>query len=336
MPCSDRAWFQSETSSVLNVELTQRLLERGELWTSFFGFHRLAVRCSLRLMEERAARHAERQRRRESERRKTLSLAFTDLVTLQEASAESGVPLPPDINGATDADRLSATCRLVGARLGISLAASSNHDAARPADPVAAVARASGVRVRRVLLRDRWWTGDSGPLLGRTAGDAPRWVALLPTSPRTYEICDPSHAERRPVTAEVAAALSPMAHTFYRSFPVHSLSLQDVIRFGMRGCGRDLLLMLVYGLVGGLLGMVPPIAIGMLFDTVIPGAERGQLLQIALMLLACAGATGMFELVRRFALTRIDGRLGSAVQAAVWDRCSVFRSGSFVPIPRAT
>ena len=87
----------------------------------------------------------------------------------------------------------------------MSLASVPGKDTARPADPVAAIARASGVRVRRVLLRDHWWTGDCGPLLGLTTGEAPRWVALLPVSPCRYEMCDPSDGVRRPVSAAVAA-----------------------------------------------------------------------------------------------------------------------------------
>ena len=41
---------------------------------------------------------------------------------------------------------------------------------------------------------------------------------------------------------------------------------------------------------------------------------------MTLVLLACAWATGMFELVRRLSLLRVDGRMGAALQAAVWDR----------------
>ena len=89
MPCSDRAWFESKTPSVVEVVGTHDVLERGDLWTSLEGFHRLVVECALLLMEERTATEVFRQRRRESERRKGLSEAFTDLVTLQEDSEKT-------------------------------------------------------------------------------------------------------------------------------------------------------------------------------------------------------------------------------------------------------
>ena len=175
--------------------------------------------------------------------------------------------------------------------------------------------------MRQVLLEDRWWRSDSGPLLGRTGGKDRQWVALLPEpSGAAYSVCYPADGMRRPVTAAVASTLEPLAHAFYRSFPTAALSFEDVLRFGVHGCRRDLLLILGLGIAGGVLGLVTPVATGALFNSIIPGAERDQLVQVMLILLACACATGMFELVRRLALARVDGRMGAAVQAAVWDR----------------
>jgi NHLM bacteriocin system ABC transporter ATP-binding protein len=69
-----------------------------------------------------------------------------------------------------------------------------------------------------------------------------------------------------------------------------------------------------------LLGMVPAVATGMLFNTVIPGAQRSQLLQLTWVLLACAASMGLFALAQGIALLRIEGRAGSSLQSAVWDR----------------
>jgi NHLM bacteriocin system ABC transporter ATP-binding protein len=69
-----------------------------------------------------------------------------------------------------------------------------------------------------------------------------------------------------------------------------------------------------------LLGMVTPLAIGALYNTVIPGAERGQLVQLTLALVITGLAVALFGLVRGFALLRIEARVGPRLQAAVWDR----------------
>ena len=320
IPCSARAWFVASTASTVRVTSTLALLERGDLWTSLEAFQRLVTRGSLLAMHERSAGDRLRQRRRDAARDALVGSAFTELVAVHDAPTDaSGLQGLP---GATAAgrDTLALACRQVGAALGLSLAQGASVGVGSSADPVTAIARASGVRVRQVLLEERWWRGDSGPLLGRTARGDEHWVALLPATSRSYALSDPADGRRRRVTDRVAATLSPVAYSFYRSFPTHRLSVKDVLGLGVRGCRRDLLLVVCLGLGGGVLGLVPPVAVGALFNSIIPGAERGQLVQVMLILLACACATGMFEVVRRLALVRVEGRMGAAVQAAVWDR----------------
>ena len=322
IPCSGRAWVTASTTSVVRVTTTRAMLDEGDVWESLAEFHDLVARCGLLGMEERSAGERRRQRQRNLEREALLRDAFADLVAAHDATSEApGVPGGSTAAAGLDEhDSLATACRLVGAELGLPLASGPKRAAATSSDPVVDIARASAVRVRQVFLEDCWWKSDSGPLLGRTGGEDPRWVALLPAPSGTYTVCDPLDGSRRPVTAVVASTLAPLAYTFYRSLPTAVLSLGDVLRFGFRGCGRDLSLVVLLGVCGGALGLVTPVATGALFNSIIPGAERDQLTQVTLILLACACATGMFELVRRLALARVDGRMGAAVQAAVWDR----------------
>ena len=60
----------------------------------------------------------------------------------------------------------------------------------------------------------------------------------------------------------------------------------DVLRFGLHGCRPDLLTTLAAAALGAVLGLVMPLATGTLFETIIPGADRGQLMQMTLVLLA--------------------------------------------------
>jgi ATP-binding cassette subfamily C protein len=184
---------------------------------------------------------------------------------------------------------------------------------------MAAVARASGFQTRRVMLRDDWWRRDGGPMLG-VLDEGRRPVALLPAGGTRYELCDPSARTRTPVDAKVAGTLSPFAWSFYRPFAPGKVGLVALLRHGIQGCGRDVATLLIVGAAGGALAMAPPLATGLLFNSVIPGAERAQLLQLTTVLVAVAVAAALFQLTRAVALTRIEGRAGSAVQAAVWDR----------------
>ena len=54
----------------------------------------------------------------------------------------------------------------------------------------------------------------------------------------------------------------------------------DLLQFGVRSCGPEIWTVLLTGVAGGLLALITPIFTGILFDTVIPGAQRKQLLQL--------------------------------------------------------
>src|SRR5262249_9576401 len=139
------------------------------------------------------------------------------------------------------------------------------------------IVAASRIRMRRVALRGQWWQEDNGPMLAYLDPER-RPVALLPTSPRSYVLHDPADDSRVPIHAALARRLDFIAVSFYRSLPNRSLKAADLIRFGLHACRRDLILLMLMGTLVGLLGLVPPIAIGAVFDSIIPSAQASLLL----------------------------------------------------------
>jgi NHLM bacteriocin system ABC transporter ATP-binding protein len=220
-------------------------------------------------------------------------------------------------------DPLLASCRMVGRALGLPIKADPRtHDAVRPRDPLSGILHASRLRSRRVALRGSWWTEDSGPLLAFRAPDQ-QPVALLRDTPSTYRLHDPSDRSATRVDQAVADKLEPFAHSFYRPFPDAPLRMRDVLRFGLRGGRRDVVVIAAMIVCAALVGMVPAIATGVLFNTVIPGAQRSELLQMTTILLVCAGVNGLFTVAQSVALLRVETRASAALQAAVWDRLLV-------------
>src|SRR5262249_18327164 len=108
--------------------------------------------------------------------------------------------------------------------------------------------------------------------------------------------------------------------TFYRPLRDQAVSARQLLAFAARGCGRDLRTIVWLGLMAGLLGTAGPIATGVIFDSVIPGAQRRELLQLAAALFISALGPAMFQLTRNIAVRRIQGRMTVAVQSGVWDR----------------
>jgi ATP-binding cassette subfamily C protein len=194
-------------------------------------------------------------------------------------------------------------------------------------DELGTLVEASRIRRRLVALKGEWWTNPVEPLLAfRQEGGVP--LAILP-GPGGYVVHEAGSSVQHQLTPQEAQQLQPFAYTFYRSFADLKVSLFEMMKFGSRGLYRDYLLVILMGTVVGLLGMVMPLATGMLFDSVIPAGDREQLGQLAGALLAGAVATAMFRFTQGFAMLRAEGRMDVSIQAAVWDRLLRLPAGFF-------
>lgn len=315
LPLTRAAWLRMEAEGTVRAQGTAAMLRHpADAWA---GVDRLHAAVLERARERAAAAEAaerERLRRKSSASRRALGEACAGLAGTLNAEAH---PSNATVAAAPDEALLDA-CRMVGRVLGMEFRRPPGDATAAHLDPLAAIVRASRVSTRRVMLRDGWWKGDAGPLLARV-DDGGRPVALIPQG-GGYVLRDPSTGARVKVDDEVAATLQPVAHTFYRRFPDTVLKMRHVLRFGLHGCGRDLWAVGIMSTVAALLSLLVPVATGLVFNDVIPGAARPQLVQLTVILVAIAVATAMFNAVAAIALVRLDTRMGSAVQAAVWDR----------------
>ncbi|QLE76329.1 NHLP bacteriocin export ABC transporter permease/ATPase subunit [Streptomyces rectiverticillatus] len=208
-------------------------------------------------------------------------------------------------------------CRLVAGAAGIAL---SEPGAASPgrADPVERIALASRIRTRTVRLSGRWWQEDSGPLVARRAADgAP--VALLWRRGR-YEAVDPATGTRERVGKDAESSFEPRAVMFYRPLPDVPLGPLGLVRFSVRGTGRDLRGILLGGLVAVGLGALVPVATGRVLGTYVPAAETGLIVQTALALVVTSVVSAVFMLLQNLSVLRMEGRIEASLQPAVWDR----------------
>ena len=92
------------------------------------------------------------------------------------------------------------------------------------------------------------------------------------------------------------------------------------MKYSLRDLRGDLLRVLLMGAAGGLLGALVPIATKQIVDIAIPQAEGGLAVALALGLVVAAISAMLFEVARQFAVLRIETKLDSGLQAAVWDR----------------
>lgn len=217
-------------------------------------------------------------------------------------------------------DPLLAAAGAVGHAMGIEIKpAGKSENMQRVKEPLEAIARASRMRIRRVLLTERWWRGDCGPMLAYLQADNTP-VALLINNKRNYEIYNPVTGKRLLLSDRTAKLLAVNAYMFYPPFPEKKIDLLTLFQYSLRGTGREIFSIAVLGIAAALAGMVVPQATGILIDTAIPDADRGLLLQLTLALVAASFGVAVFRLAQGVNLSRFAIYSTFSLQSAMWDR----------------
>jgi len=219
-------------------------------------------------------------------------------------------------------DPLEGALRAAAAHIGITLKTEPYAAQRRVRDRLAAMARASGFSMRRVVLRGAWWEADSGAMVGATSdaeGRSPSALALR-WKRKAYWAFDPQSRSEWRITSDNASSVSPFAYVLYRPLRIRRVGLASMLRFALKGTGRDFAALIALGIVAGALAAFTPVLTAVVFDYAIPEADRRQIAQIAVLLLAVALLAGLLQFVRGVAVLRIETRLDWQAQSATWDR----------------
>jgi len=308
-PLTEHGCIQASQKCLLEVKSTTKLFSDEDAFAEIGGFN--AKLLNIVTANEDTLRRREKHRlagrvKQDNRILRTSMKSLTEVMhPWREGEAAASGAEPP----------LLSACRLVGQKSRIKIIAPRGDSYG-----VEEIANASRIRTRQVILKERWWRGDCGPLLGFLE-DGDRPVAILPLSKRRYQLCSPETGECVVINDQIARTVKPFAYSFFRTLPPKALKALDLVKFGFRIAWKsDYVLILILGLLGGLLGMITPIATGFIFDTIIPQAERAQLTQLGLFLLTSAVAGFLFQIARAIAMLRTESRMNVAMQAAVWDR----------------
>ena len=314
-PFSRSSWLTAgEEVARLEMITTDALLDDPQWGNALDHFHQVVLVCAAGNFAEATRAERNRLQRRAENEQRLMQETLSRLARAAKPETED------DDEEADEDNTLLAACHLVGARLGIVMHPPLLAGESRKrSDPVKAIARASRVRVRQVLLKGDWQRHENGPLLAFRADDE-QPVAVLPTSPTSYHLVDPRSHVHTPLTAANASSLLPIAYSFYRPFDAKSLSGWKLFRFSLSGSQRDWAVVILLSLAASLLGMFTPIVTGWVFDQIIPGADRYQLLLVVLGLAVSAVSVALFQLTRNIAVLRLETKMESSVQAALWDR----------------
>jgi len=269
--------------------------------------------------DDRAAASAERDRlRAKAEEESRLSARAYDVLGNVLTGGGASASRPAPLSGSP----LLEAARIVGAEVGLDIEPAPDVGPGRGVamrDPVEALARSSKVRTRKVLLRGEWWKRDRGPLLAFVEEDG-RPVALIWSGRSKYVLHDPTKNTADTLDSETAADLRPTAYMFLPSFGKECITPKSLWTMGLRGVGRDLQMVILLSAITGLMALATPILSQILFDEIVPLADRGQLPVIAIVLLVFAVVGSALGLVQGLVLLRVEAKVELNMEGALMDR----------------
>jgi NHLM bacteriocin system ABC transporter ATP-binding protein len=311
LPLPAAAWLRAERASSIVVVPGAQALARPGGWHGLQLFCLAALsRLRVRLGRAQAATdQALAQRERERVRLET------GMYTRLSRVLEAGRVQRPE---ADSDDPTAQALLMVAGATGVELRIPEHLGDVAGLDRVDAIARASGLRWRRVTLDGGWWHQDVGPLYGTLVDGRP--VALVPRRPGVTDLVDPADGTRGRVDATVAGRLSDQAAMLYRPLPRQAVSGRQILGFLRRSVGSDLRRLVLLGVAIGLLSLITPLVTKYIFATVVPQQRSGVLLGLTLLLVVFALGSFGFSIVQRQALARISGHVAKDLQSALCDR----------------
>ncbi|MEH2067764.1 MAG: NHLP bacteriocin export ABC transporter permease/ATPase subunit [Nostoc sp.] len=318
-PLASGMWLEAENGVIGQILLTADIKNTEEIFTSLVCLHTYFFDYFSLLANKEAAAEFRQFQQREQFNQQVIENALSDLATVLQPQ--------PEVALFEQGPPLLVALGAVGRVLGIEIRPPAD-DFSAIKDPVAAIARASQIRIRRITLAADWWRQDQGPMLAYTELEN-RPVALLPTDNRDYVIFDPIAQTRTPVNELVAKTLTATAYILYRPLPQVALNAIDLLRFGIKGYEKDIISIFVVGILGTILGMVAPQATAILINNAIPESDRAMLWQIGLVLFAVAFAQFAFQIAQSIITLRIESATDSVLQPAIWDRLLRLSPGFF-------
>ncbi|MFB0629084.1 ATP-binding cassette domain-containing protein [Streptomyces sp. AB3(2024)] len=208
-------------------------------------------------------------------------------------------------------------------------------------DELRAVAQSSGLHLRQVRLSTKWWRNNVGPLIGwrpataagpasadertdapASGDDASGGPRLIPVpllfARGRYWMVNPHTRARTPVDRRRAGTFGRNATLAQLPLPADT-SLRQLLRRGAFGTASELRSMLATGVAVAALSLATPLLIGQVLSSLTSGGLQDLPWATGLYLVSAVAAALFTALLNLHAL-RLEDRLESGIQLALWDR----------------
>lgn len=240
----------------------------------------------------------------------SLEAALTGLVRLMDGEVR---PPRPELG---QVGHLDDALDDIGAHLGVTFHADAlpTQD---PTDHIGRRIRSARCRTRVVTLEPGWWRRPDATLLGFT-DDGTTPVALLPQR-SGYVLRDPSDGTRRRVDEAWAARIARTAYAIYTPFPDQARTGR-IVRSTLRGARTELVLLLVFGLLAGIVNLLVPLVVSAVFSSVLPTRSGDLLFAVTALLAGGAVTLALVTYTQNLVTVRLSGKLAGTLEPALTDR----------------
>ncbi|MXY57046.1 MAG: ATP-binding cassette domain-containing protein [Gammaproteobacteria bacterium] len=312
IPLTRTSWLTLFEEATLEGKSTETLAAEGVLLPALAAFR--AVAFTLERLNRRLAVVDEAN----LERARTMSRHTAEKVARQRLFNMYDLPIDGDADVQDTA--LADALKIIGHREGIEFRIPARPGVSDAPIGLVDVLDASGVRARRIRLNgeENWWRTDSNAMLAFREDGQP--VALLPGMFGRYRMVDPVTKRSTRVTAARVEALSGDAWMFYRPLPAGAAKPADLVAMALHGSAAELARLVIAGLPGGLIKLLPALALGFVANHVAGGGSAGALYAVAIAVAGFGLLGAMLHVLQSTAMMRLEGRSASRVEAAFWDR----------------
>ena len=332
-PITQLAWVRAATAAEISGLTTDQMfpptdaVDTDTFWKPLDDCHQLFSEIIAQFFADQVRRDRQRLVDRRGQREKLLHNAATHLlrhdITDVSIFATADSSVPP----------ILLTLRRIAGYLGLAEETvrlpKDKGNALGELQLINQIAHLAGLQMRKVQLQQGWHEQDNGPLLAYY-GPERQPAALLPVSPRSYQLYLPGEAVGRTLTPSDLSAIQPQAYTFYASLLAKSVTLSEWIKFSLKKCWpQDYVSIVLTSLIAGMIPMLTPFVTNTIFSDLIPIADRhGHVMVIQVMMVAALASTGV-SLTRGIAVMRLKGRTRLAAEAALWLRMLSLPSAFF-------
>ena len=225
-----------------------------------------------------------------------------------------------DIKKGNKQSILYSTCQLIGDHTGFKFEEPKHIDSNQnnTNNLLYSIAQSSKVRVRKIILRGVWWKEENGHLLAFTK-QKNEPVALIQKNAETYLLKNLETGSETVVNYEIAESLEPIGYMFFLGFDGKMDSIKKVLRFAMNGVKKDSKLLILASFSGSLIGLLIPILSGVIYDDVIPTADKSIHFEVFGIMIIIGLVTAGLQLVQGVLQMRVESKSSINLQAGVMD-----------------